>query len=300
MNPLLDLDAHPVIAHRGASAYAPENTLPAFALALEQGADAIELDIQLTQDGVPVVLHDATVNRTTDWAGPVGAWTLAQLHDPDYGPDAGYRVSPDGGATFPFRGTGIQIPSLAQVLETFPDTPLLIEVKQAPAQWPVRRVLEAYGALDRCVVASAHHYTLSAFRGAGFHLGAARWEVMRLHARAALRLQLQGWERVRHHVLSVPFDYHGIEVPTRRFVSIARDLGCPVHVWTVDDPRLAKALWRRGVSGIVTNAPDIIADARDEAGLTPADGDPADTPTDGTPDPFPYDSERTSGERAGS
>jgi glycerophosphoryl diester phosphodiesterase len=79
VNPLLDLDARPVIGHRGASGHAPENTLPSFALALAQGADALELDVHLTADGTPVVLHDATLDRTTDRRGPVAALALGAV-----------------------------------------------------------------------------------------------------------------------------------------------------------------------------------------------------------------------------
>src|SRR5204862_7422311 len=97
VNPLLDLDARPVIAHRGASGVAPENTLPAFELALRQGADALELDVRLTRDGAAVVIHDATLERTTDLAGPVLAHTLAELRMAD----AGARFTLDRGRTFP-------------------------------------------------------------------------------------------------------------------------------------------------------------------------------------------------------
>ena len=90
MNPLLDLAARPVIAHRGSSAEAPENTLPAFEAAVRRGADAVELDVRLTADGAPVVIHDETLDRTTDRTGPVRGFTLgrpphggrrSQVHD---------------------------------------------------------------------------------------------------------------------------------------------------------------------------------------------------------------------------
>src|SRR5580765_3256853 len=100
-NPLLDLSARPIIAHRGASGAAPENTLAAFELAVRQGADAFELDVRLTADGVPVVLHDPTLDRTTDRAGPLAALRVADLK----GIDAGARFTLDRGESFPFRAT---------------------------------------------------------------------------------------------------------------------------------------------------------------------------------------------------
>ena len=121
MNPLLDLSAHPVIAHRGASAYAPENTLPAFDMAARQGADAFELDVRLTKDGAAVVIHDATLERTTGMTGPVRARNLAELRSAD----AGRWFTPDRGRTLPFRGTGVRIPALAEVLWSFPQMPVM-------------------------------------------------------------------------------------------------------------------------------------------------------------------------------
>ena len=137
MNPLLDLSARPVIAHRGASASAPENTLPAFELAAQQGADAFELDVRLTRDGAPVVIHDATLERTTSLTGPVRARTLAELR----AADAGHWYTPDGGRTMPCRDHGVRIPTLAEVLWAFPAMPVLIEVKEPEVQEAVRRVL---------------------------------------------------------------------------------------------------------------------------------------------------------------
>jgi glycerophosphoryl diester phosphodiesterase len=136
-NPLLDLSARPIIAHRGASGSAPENTLAAFNLAVRQGADAIELDVRLTADGVPVVLHDATLDRTTASVGPLGALSFAGLQ----AVDAGARYTPDQGRTYPYRGTALRVPALADVLREFSRIPILVEVKEPAAQEAVRRVI---------------------------------------------------------------------------------------------------------------------------------------------------------------
>src|SRR5262249_22341634 len=141
MNPLLDLDARPVIAHRGASGLAPENTLVAFELAAKAGADAFELDVRLTRDGAAVVIHDAMLDRTTNRNGPVLGQTVADLR----ATDAGFRFTTDGGKTFPFRGTGVHVPTLGEVLWTFPGMPVLIEVKEPEVQSAVQRVLVKEG-----------------------------------------------------------------------------------------------------------------------------------------------------------
>ena len=253
MNTLLDLDAHPVIAHRGSSAEAPENTLPAFEAAIRRGADALELDVRLTADGAPVVIHDPTLDRTTDGAGPVAAQALADLRTVD----AGSKFTPDGGRTFPYRGQGARIPTLGEVLWAFPQVPLLIEIKEPDVQEAVRRVLLQEDAAGRCVVASEHQDALRVFDEAPFARGASGGEIAALYRAALLRRRPTA---VPYRLLSVPERYRGLPVPTRGFLSAARELGCPVHVWTVNEPGTARKLWRRGVAGIVTNLPaDIVA-----------------------------------------
>jgi glycerophosphoryl diester phosphodiesterase len=258
VNPLLDLAARPVIAHRGASGHAPENTLPAFELAVAQGADAVELDVRLTRDGAPVVIHDATLDRTTSLTGPVRGRTLSELRTAD----AGARFTPDGGRTHPFRDQAVRVPTLAEVLWAFPTMPVLIEIKEPEVQEAVRRVLMDEDAVDRCVVASEHLGAVELFRQAPFARGATGPEISALYRAVMLRRAAPG---CRYRLLSVPLRWHGLPVPTRGFVAAARALGCPVHVWTVNDAATARRLWRRGVAGIVTNLPDVIRAAREAA-----------------------------------
>lgn len=254
-NPLLDLSARPVIAHRGASAAAPENTLAAFELAAGQGADAFELDVRLSADGAAVVIHDATLDRTTDGKGPVRAQTLVDLRLLD----AGAGFSPDGGTTFPHRGQGLRVPTLGEVLWAFPRMPVLVEVKEPEAQEAVRRVLVQEGAVERCVVASEIQEALEAFREPPFARAASAAEIAELYRRVLLRRRVTA---PRFHLLSVPLRYRGLPVPTRRFVATARGFGCPVHVWTVNDPATARRLWARGVAGVVTNVPEVMLGSR--------------------------------------
>jgi glycerophosphoryl diester phosphodiesterase len=114
-----------VVAHRGASAEAPENTLVAYQLAVDMGADAIEIDVQLTADGKLAVIHDETLDRTTNLSGPVVGKTLAQIRRAD----AGYRFETSDGS-FPFRGRKLKVPTLAEVLKWLPDgIGLVVEIK---------------------------------------------------------------------------------------------------------------------------------------------------------------------------
>ncbi len=247
-HPLLTLAEHPIIAHRGASAEAPENTLEAFDLAVRQGADALELDVRLSADGVPVVLHDPTLDRTCGRPGLVAELTLKQLLEADAG--AGFR-SPEGSR--PFAGRGVVIPTLAEVLERFPGLPLLVEIKAPEAQHAVADLLERTGAATRTVLASFKPRALEAFRRSPFLVGADRRDAFRLYV--LTRLGLSGGEP-RCLCYAVPWRWKNrIEVPTPRFVAAARRHGRPVHVWTVDDPAIARELWRRGTNGIITNRP---------------------------------------------
>jgi len=255
LNPLLDPDARLVIAHRGASAGAPENTLPAFEAAVREGADAVELDVRLTADGAPVVIHDATLDRTTDRSGPVAALTLAELR----AVDAGWRFTPDRGRTHPHRGRDARIPTLGEVLWAFPGLSILVEIKEPAAQEAVRRVLLQEDAVERCVVASEHPEALLLFDQPPFARGASGPEISALYRRALLRRRPPP---AGYRMLSVPLRYRGLPVPTSGFVAAARARGCAVHVWTVDAPDTARRLWRRGVSGIVTNVPGTMVEAR--------------------------------------
>jgi glycerophosphoryl diester phosphodiesterase len=250
-NPLLDLLSRPVIGHRGASAYAPENTLAAFHRAAELGVDAFELDVRASRDGVAVVFHDPVLDRTTDQRGAVAARTAAQLKSVD----AGCRFSGDGGRTFPWRGLGVRIPTLREVITAFPSMPLLIEIKERAVQDAVAMVLLETGAVARAVVAGNDSRALGAFLNPPFTLGASRRDIVRLFFGA-------GSPNPACRCYAVPDRYYFLTVPSPRFVRRARGRNSTVHVWTVDDGSTALRLWNNGVNGIVTNKPDIILNAR--------------------------------------
>jgi glycerophosphoryl diester phosphodiesterase len=254
---LLDPSAHPVIAHRGASSEGPENTLPSFLRAIEQGADAIELDVHVTADDVPVVMHDATVARTTSGEGAVATMWWEKLRELD----AGARFTTDGGKTYPYRDQGIRVPSVEDVLAAVPpDLPLVVEVKVLHAQWPLRRVLERFNAAARCIVAAFEPELLGAFAEPPFIRGASRRDVMRLIARTLCGI---GPRRAPYRAIFPPNRYRGRTMPIGLIVRGARRLGIPVHVWTVDDPREARRLWQLGVNGITSNAPRAILEERE-------------------------------------
>jgi glycerophosphoryl diester phosphodiesterase len=256
---LLDLAGRPIIGHRGAPRYAPENTLESFRVALARGAEALELDVRTSREGEAVVLHDATLDRTTDLSGPVRLYTTAELARAD----AGYRFTPDRGRTRPYRGRGVRIPTLREVLRAFPDTPLIVEVKDIAVQEDVARALIEADATQRVIVSGEDWRALRAFEHEPFRRGAARREIAQFYFGGLLGLAPRAPPYCN---LSVPIRFRGLPVPTRRFVRQARERGITVHVWTVDQPATALALWRRGVNGILTNAPDRIRSVREALG----------------------------------
>ena len=252
MNALLALDQRPVIAHRGGSARAPENTLEAMRLAIADGAEGIEFDVRLSADGEVVVIHDPTVDRTTNGTGSVERLTVAELQSLD----AGFRF--DVRARDPVVTVRHRIPTLAEVLGELAAVPLLIEIKHPAAAVATRRLIERHGAEDRCVVGSFSDETLNAFRGSGIARVAARNGVIQLMVGSFTGAWLPMPGDVS--ALSIPLNYSGVPLPVRQLVRTMRSAGKPTHFWTVNDPDEARALWELGASGMVTDdVPAILA-----------------------------------------
>ena len=257
LHPLLDPDRRPVVGHRGNAAHAPENTLESFRQALVAGAECLELDVHLSADGVPVVIHDPTLDRTTDATGTVGALSGERI----LRANAGARFSRDG-QTFPYRDAGLTVPTLEDVLREFPDVPLLIEIKASRASSEVRRLIERYGAESRCVVESFDGKVIDPFRGSRIAIGASTADVRRLLHRVVTRRPVRS---LPYSVMCIPRWLRGVRVPIASLVHLTRPAGCLVHVWTVNDPAIAEALWQVGVHGIVSDDPGVIRRARDSA-----------------------------------
>lgn len=241
-------------AHRGASGTFPENTFAAFRAAHEMGAERFELDIHSSADGEIVVFHDATVDRTTDGTGQVRNLQLSELRELD----AGFRFSPDGGRTFPFRGEGITIPTLREVLGGFPDTPLIIEIKQTepPMEERLARLLHETGAEPRALVFSLEQMPLDHYRALerSQPTGFGPVDV----AEFLRRLGSDAWDGYRPPAVAfaVPVRWRGTQIVSTPFVRAAHGFGCEVFVWTVNDPREMHTLLNMGVDGLISDFPD--------------------------------------------
>lgn len=252
--PAFSAHAVTVIGHRGARGRAPENTLPAFRRGIELGADALELDLRLSADGEVVVMHDPTVDRTTDGMGAVADLSLSDLR----GLDAGYRwQDADGG--HPFRGAGLKVPTLSEVLDAVDGTFLVLELKVEAGPALARSTadtLRRHGRTGDALVASEDTTLLREARAAlpGVASSMSETEVRRLYA-LHLSLTHRRW-RPPGQVVQVPETHDGRRIVTPRFIRAAHDLGLDVQVWTVNDPAEMARLIEWGVDGLVTDYPD--------------------------------------------
>jgi glycerophosphoryl diester phosphodiesterase len=249
---LLSLTTRSVIAHRGGSRLRPENTLTAFMHAITLGAHAIECDVHLSKDGEPVVIHDATLDRTTDATGSVHDYTATALARVD----AGARFVENGET--PYRDRGIGIPRLAEILGLTPVLPVVIELKgDDPALVdPVIAVVEEARARDRVIFGGFSRRLLDAVRarGHGVPTSACSAEVQSALRRSFFLLSPS---RPRFEVFQVPVRLRGRRVLTRTFVRAARWASIPVHAWVVDEDAEMRRLLSWGVTGLISDRPDI-------------------------------------------
>jgi glycerophosphoryl diester phosphodiesterase len=231
--------------------------MPAFRGAVEMGYRYLETDLHATRDGALVLIHDDTLERVTDGSGSVWEHTLAELQRFD----AGYHFSPDGGRTYPYRGRGVTVPTLEEVVEAFPEVRLNVEIKQEqpPVVAALVDFIERRGLRERLLVASFRDRLVREFRRrSGGHVAtsAARGEALRFWL--ASRLRLERLLRVSYDALQVPARYGSFTVVDRRFVEAAHRRGLEVHVWTVDEPGEMRRLLGLGVDGLMSDRPDLL------------------------------------------
>jgi glycerophosphoryl diester phosphodiesterase len=243
-----------LIAHRGGAGLAPENTLAAFQSAVDAwAADMIELDVHATSDGRCVVIHDPTLERTTDGSGRIADLPFDAIRELD----AGYRFTTDGGQSFPFRGRGIRIPAIEEVLEALPHTPLTIEVKAGAAQRSLFEAIEKFGATERVVAAGMYERDRTFFGNYRGLISASSEQLTSFFRAHALRLG-RFWN-VGADVVQIP-EHHGRRrLVTQRVVQVLQAQGVPVHVWTVNVESDMHRLLDWGVAGLLTDRPDVLS-----------------------------------------
>ena len=233
-----------VFAHRGGCALGPENTIVAFDRGLAAGADGLELDVHLSADGVVVVHHDETLDRTTSGSGPIALKTAAELSRLDAGEGAG-------------------VPALREVLRRYPDVPLIIEMKVNTAAMgeALAHEIRLADASDRVCAAGYGMRSLNAVRAAlpGIASSAGHSEV-----RMALYRSWVRWpaRRARYGGFQVPETAQGHRIVSPRFIQHAHGAGVKVQVWTVDEEADMRRLLEWGVDALITNRPDLAVRVR--------------------------------------
>jgi glycerophosphoryl diester phosphodiesterase len=245
-------------AHRGGAKIVPENTLEGFREGLRAGAGVLELDVHTTADGTVVVIHDETVDRTTDGSGAVHEMTLPEVKRLD----AGYRFTPDGCKTYPYRGKGVSIPTMEEVYREFTDVPINVEIKgkRPGIEEALWRIIEGAGAEERTLVVSEDSGTIRRFREASDRKVATASSRLELILFWLLgRLHLGGLSKPSYQALQGPDTYKGLRIVTPELVRGAHEQGLRVDVWTIDHEPDMRRLLGFGVDGIMTDRPDILA-----------------------------------------
>jgi glycerophosphoryl diester phosphodiesterase len=244
------------IAHRGGSVLRPENTIVAFDHAVELGVDGLECDVQLSRDGAVVVMHDPTLERTTDGRGPVAAHTLDELERLD----AGATFGPDRG--WPYRQRDVGVPTLAALLTRYAHLPVVVEIKTDSVEAAERTlaVIRDSDAEDRVIVAGFHHRVLAHVRRLAPHIptSASRPEIgeTRIWSWLGLNPRLSGYR-----VLQAPLRFRGRQILREHFVRAAARVQVPVHAWIVDRPEDMAMVLGWGVMGLISDRPDLAVEA---------------------------------------
>lgn len=249
-------DEYPlVIAHAGSELY-PTDTMYAFERYAAMGVDILEMDTNMTADGEIVVIHDSTIDRTTDGTGRVSEMTLAEIQQYD----AAYNWTQDDGATYPLRGQGIMVPSLREVFEAFPGYPMIVEIKQESPSMAgaLCDLIKEYGMEKDVMVPSFSDTAMQEFRTAcpSVATHASTGEVTRF---VILNfVGLSGLLSPEYQAFGVPEAEYGIPIVNRWFVWNAHRHNLDVQIWTINDPEEMQRFIDMGVDGIMTDRTDLM------------------------------------------
>jgi glycerophosphoryl diester phosphodiesterase len=248
---LTSLSTVVAIAHRGGAKLRPENTMPAFEHAVALGVDALECDVHLSRDGEVVVIHDPTLDRTTNAHGEVAGWRahdLGQL-------DAAHQFLPS--SLFPYRGQGIGVPRLDDVLRRWPAIPVVVEIKGDRADLAARvlDVIRDNRADERVIVGGFSQAVLSEVRRIEPRLltSASSAEVQAALRRSYFFMMPR---RTGFALFQAPVRLRGKSILTRQFVRSSRRAGIPVQAWIVDEEDEMRRLVQWGVTGLISDRPD--------------------------------------------
>ena len=240
-------------AHRGASAYRPENTLEAFALAVEQGADGIELDVHLTKDGYIIAAHDETLERVSNGTGYINNHTLSELKKLNFN------------KAFPEQPACI-VPTLDEVYSLIKDTALTlnIELKTNELSYPelpekLVKIEHEYKMNGRVIYSSFNHYSLAALKK------------INPDAKTGLLYStgmIDPWVYAKYVSADAIHPHYSVIAALPETVANCHENGILVNVWTIDKPDILNYMFKCGVDAVITNKPDIALECREKFILT--------------------------------
>ena len=243
-----------VVAHRGASSLAPENTMEAFRLGVESGADAIELDVHLTADGQLAVIHDETLERTTDGTGAVASLTMDEIRKAD----AGARFARADDAGLPFAGKGHTVPTLGEVLAWLPErTGLVVEIKARAAADAVVEAVRGHPVQSdgRLAVISFHEAAIERVRELDREINTGYLLVPTQEIPPAM-----AWAAEHGHAGVHPWD-GDLGIDPLSILAQAQVLKLQLGCYVVNDPERMRFLAECGLWGFVTDVPDVAREA---------------------------------------
>ena len=249
-----------VIAHQGGEGLRPSNTMTAFANAVALGVDVLETDVHATADGELVMMHDDTVDRTTDGSGILREMTLAEVQ----ALDAGYYWTDDDGQSYPYRGQGLRVPTLRDLLTAFPQMRFNVEIKEQepPVAEPLCDLIRELGMAEQMLVASFNEAAIVAFRQACREVATSMVQAEIIPFFALSKLWLGATYQPQVEAIQVP-EFRGGIVPwgdlrvvNGRFVRDAQHHNIEFHVWTVNETDDMQRMLDWGVDGIITDRPD--------------------------------------------
>ena len=249
-----------MIAHQGGEGLRPSNTMTAFANAVALGVDVLETDVHATADGELVMMHDDTVDRTTDGSGILREMTLAEVQ----ALDAGYYWTDDDGQSYPYRGQGLRVPTLRDLLTAFPQMRFNVEIKEQepPVAEPLCDLIRELGMAEQMLVASFNEAAIVAFRQACPEVATSMVQAEIIPFFALSKLWLGATYQPQVEAIQVP-EFRGGIVPwgdlrvvNGRFVRDAQHHNIEFHVWTVNETDDMQRMLDWGVDGIITDRPD--------------------------------------------
>jgi glycerophosphoryl diester phosphodiesterase len=263
----LQFDRPIILAHRGGAHLEPEHTMLAFEKSAQLGVDGFEIDIRLTKDEEIIVYHDATVERTTDGYGSVSEMTLAEINALNHG----YQYE-DLAGEFPYRDKKVDVVTLRELLESYPNMLINIDIKDAPDTYEgslmpskLWRLIEELKAENHVVVTSFYGEQIDRFNLYAQNqvaLGAGESDVRK--AFASFSSQFGHLYHPKVDVFQIPPKSGVVSLDSPKFIQFLNNLNIPVHYWTINDSVTMKKLINNGAKGIITDRPDIAVELLQE------------------------------------